>query len=55
MRDGGLVLFHDINPPKEGKEDSDVQVYLLWEELKKEYTCEEIWHPERPVFGVVRL
>ena len=55
VRDGGLILFHDINPPHPGMEDSDVEVYLLWEELKKEHTCEEIWHPEHPVFGVVRL
>lgn len=55
VRPGGLVLLHDINPPAPGEDDRGVQVYRLWEELKGEYECEEIWHPDRPIFGVVRL
>lgn len=55
VKPGGVILLHDIHGPAPGQDDKDVQVYRLWEELTVEYDCEEIWHPTRPIFGVVRL
>jgi SAM-dependent methyltransferase len=42
VRDGGVIIFHDIYPPKKPKE-KQIEVDILWNELKTQYECLEIY------------
>jgi hypothetical protein len=42
VRDGGVIIFHDIYPPKKPKE-KQIEVDILWGELKTKYECLEIY------------
>jgi FkbM family methyltransferase len=39
VRDGGLIVFHDIIDPRQ---EPSVEVPYLWEQLKRAYECREI-------------
>jgi FkbM family methyltransferase len=55
VRDGGLIVFHDLNSRSQ---DAEVEVDHLWQQLKRAYDWREIVHRDPPPtfggFGVLR-
>jgi predicted O-methyltransferase YrrM len=55
VRDGGLVVFHDINS---SSSDPAVEVNAVWQQLKRTYEWQEIIHHDPPPtfggFGILR-